>query len=146
MDSCRYCGESIIAGENWYKSLADKNHKACNSCCLKRNSENRHADKLKNPAKHILKNALERAKSQGVPFELSEEDIHIPEECPVLGIPLRFNKGHFRDDSPSLDKFVPELGYVRGNIAVISHKANVMKSNATLAEVKALYHWMSQAA
>lgn len=64
----------------------------------------------------------------------------------MLGIPLAFNEGHVKDDSPSLDKFIPEKGYVRGNVAIISHRANVMKSNATVQEVEALFRWMRSVA
>jgi len=52
----------------------------------------------------------------------------VPEFCPVLGIkivPGRQGKGKATEDnSPSLDKFIPEKGYVPGNIAVISWRAN----------------------
>lgn len=40
------------------------------------------------------------------------------------------------EDSPSIDKVIPELGYVRGNVWVISNKANRIKNNATLEELK----------
>jgi hypothetical protein len=46
--------------------------------------------------------------------------------------------------SPTLDKIIPELGYVRGNIAVISHRANRIKSDATLAEVLKLAAWLEK--
>lgn len=36
----------------------------------------------------ILKNAKQRAKSQGIPFNLTIDDIIIPEKCPLLGTPL----------------------------------------------------------
>ena len=37
---------------------------------------------------HIVKNAKARARTFGVPFEITKEDIVIPEFCPVLGIPI----------------------------------------------------------
>ena len=45
--------------------------------------------------------------------------------------------------SPSLDRIIPELGYVPGNVQVISHQANTMKSNATLKELKAFAAWVA---
>jgi hypothetical protein len=45
------------------------------------------------------------------------------------------------DNSPSLDRYVPSLGYARGNRWVISSKANTMKSNATLEEMVLLGKW-----
>lgn len=79
--------------------------------------------------------AKKRAKEQHLPFELSIEDIQalIPENrvCPVLGIQMQQNGRAFADDSMSLDRLKPELGYVKDNIAVISYLANRIKSNIT---------------
>ena len=125
MNNCRYCGAELTA-ENW----------CCKTCQVK----------------FILRNAKQRALRYGLPFDLTEDDIVIPDRCPVLGIPLVFNEGNFKDDSPSLAQFIPEQGYVRGNVAVISHKANVMKSSATiqevdsLQEVEALLRWVQSVA
>ena len=86
--------------------------------------------------------AKQRAKEKGVPFNLSVTDIEIPEVCPLLGVPLKSRKGQGKHghgpDSPSLDRLKPELGYVPLNVWVISAKANVMKSNASLEELQAL--------
>ena len=84
-----------------------------------------------NPCGLMLKGAKQRAKAQGVPFDLTEADIVIPEVCPVLGIPLARSRGKLSDASPSLDRILPELGYVRGNVAVISYLANALKRAAT---------------
>ncbi len=64
--------------------------------------------------------------------------------CPCLGIELVIGHGHGHpiDGSASVDRIRPELGYVKGNIAVISHRANVIKSSATAEEVKAVSEWM----
>ena len=86
-----------------------------------------------NPVKTLLSMARYRAKRDGIVFDIVESDIVIPSHCPILGIPLHCGAGvggHL-PNSPSLDKIIPELGYVRGNIAVISHKANAMKYNET---------------
>lgn len=47
-------------------------------------------------------------------------------------------------DSPTLDRIVPEKGYVLGNIAVISHKANAIKQNATAEEILRVAIWLKQ--
>lgn len=61
----------------------------------------------------------------------------IPAFCPVLGLPLYRNTGGAAQgpNSPSLDRIDASLGYVRGNVAVISAKANAIKSNATPEEL-----------
>ena len=92
----------------------------------------------KNPVAVLIGAAKARAKKKNVPFDLLPEDIRIPENCPVFGIPLLRGEGIAEDQSPSLDRMVPEKGYVKGNIWVISHRANRIKNNATLAELKQL--------
>lgn len=75
----------------------------------------------------------------GYPCTITEQDVHIPEFCPLLGIPLfRGSRGIHCPNSPSLDKLVPALGYVPGNVLVISYRANSIKQDATLQELKDL--------
>ncbi len=96
----------------------------------------------KDPRKTMVDNARKRARDKGFPFDITFEDVIIPDVCPVLGIPLMVAIGTPTASSPSLDKFIPSKGYVKGNIHVISHKANQMKSNASLQEVELLLQWM----
>lgn len=78
-----------------------------------------------------------RAKEQGLEFNLEISDITIPEICPLLGIPLvAHNSG--QPDSPSLDRINSLLGYVKGNVWVVSMKANAAKNNLTLEEMQLL--------
>ncbi len=95
------------------------------------------------PIKFLLTSTRARAEANGIKFDLKPKDISIPDVCPVLGIPLvRAINGTLTDNSPSLDKFIPQLGYVPGNVFVISSKANRMKSNASIADVEKLLMWM----
>ena len=79
-----------------------------------------------------------RTRKSGLPFTIEVTDIIIPQICPVFKVPLQKNTPF----APSLDRFIPELGYVPGNVHVISRKANTIKSNATLTEMKMLLEWM----
>jgi hypothetical protein len=90
-------------------------------------------------------NAKRRARNAGVPFDLTRDDIPpIPEFCPALGIHLRVNTGSsgFSPNSPSLDRIIPELGYVKGNVQWLSNQANTMKSNATPDELLLFAKWI----
>jgi hypothetical protein len=82
--------------------------------------------------------AKNRAKTKGIPFDIELVDIVIPERCPLLGIPLRHNAKRLHYDSPTLDRIIPSLGYVKGNVQVLSLKANMAKSSLTLEEMKLL--------
>jgi len=82
-----------------------------------------------------LHNAKARAKRDGLPCNISLADIVVPELCPLLGIPLCPGNGKVLPGSPTLDRLVPELGYIKGNILVISFRANTIKQNATPEEL-----------
>ncbi len=56
----------------------------------------------------------------------------------VFGLNKHVGEGKLYDDSPSLDKIIPKLGYVKGNVWVVSNKANRIKSNATIEELELL--------
>jgi hypothetical protein len=73
-------------------------------------------------------------------------DIVIPEVCPVLGIPMFRSKGKVgvKDHSPTLDKLIPELGYVSGNVYVISSRANRIKTDATRSELQAVLAYVEK--
>lgn len=90
-----------------------------------------------NPQKKLYYAAKKRAKEKGLPFNITEKDIIIPEKCPYLDIIFTHNakRGTDRKTVMSLDKIIPELGYVVGNIEVISHRANTMKSASTKEEL-----------
>ena len=85
----------------------------------------------------MLSNAGKRSRRNNLNFNLVLEDIpHIPTLCPILGIPLRQHVGKgASDNSPSLDRVKPALGYVRGNVVVISMRANRIKNNASFKEI-----------
>jgi len=80
--------------------------------------------------------ASRRAKRDGTTFTITPDDIHIPEFCPLLGVRLERGIGIHTSSSPSLDRRVNSRGYVKGNIWVISYRANSWKSNFTLTELK----------
>jgi hypothetical protein len=72
----------------------------------------------------------------GCPFDITVHDIVIPEVCPALKIPIKANLVRMSDSSPSLDKLIPSLGYTKQNIWIISNRANRIKNDSTLAELK----------
>lgn len=91
-----------------------------------------------------LNQCFQRAKKKGLPFDIEPEDIFAPIHCPVFGVELKYGASAADPYSPSFDKLKPELGYVKGNVRVISYKANTMKSNGTKAEVAAVLAYMER--
>ena len=153
---CEYCGKAFQAQR--------KHTRFCCTNCQKRNWEAKNKERflesvkkyrkqaqehikehniqvvLDNPQYYIWRNARYRAKTKNIPFDIEVEDIKIPDVCPVLQLPLKFKvgttKGGASDNSPSLDRVNPSLGYTKGNVRVISYKANRLKSDATLEELE----------
>jgi hypothetical protein len=81
--------------------------------------------------------AKKSARIRQLQFNIEPKDIQIPEFCPVLGIRIEqsLTQGP-SDSSPSLDRIFPERGYVKGNIRVISQRANRIKNDATTGELE----------
>lgn len=93
--------------------------------------------------RYILARAKQRAKVKGLAFDLTLADIIIPPVCPVFGTP--FEVGNHAT-AASIDRIRSELGYVRGNICIISNRANMLKGNACAAELRAVADWLDSVA
>lgn len=91
-----------------------------------------------NPANVMLCSAKRRAAKKGLEFSLTLKDIEIPDQCPLLGIELIVTSGRVSDCTPTIDRIDNSKGYVPGNVWIISHKANTMKSNASLEDLETL--------
>ena len=92
--------------------------------------------RLNNTEFEIWKSAKSRAKRNGMEFGIEVEDVIIPKTCPVFGIPLFVGEGNHTPNSPSLDRLDSAKGYIKGNVFVISHRANCIKRDATAEELR----------
>lgn len=102
-------------------------------------------NRINNPIKYLLKAAKKRSKEDNLPFDLSEDDIVIPQVCPILKIEIKIgNSIKDRDSSPSLDKVIPELGYVKGNVKVISFKANSLKRDGHIEDFENIIKYIKE--
>ena len=102
-----------------------------------------------NPRDVMVINARARAKKGGYPCTIAVTDLEWPIHCPILGLELDYNvtptgtRMHAKRDAfPTLDKRVPELGYVSGNVFVLSAKANRLKQDASIEQLEALLRYM----
>ena len=101
----------------------------------------------KDPVWSMLRRAKARASKEGFDFDLSAEDISpLPTVCPVFGVPLRISEVAQDPNAYSLDRIDNTKGYVRGNVAVMSYRANRLKNDGTAAEHEAIAAWMRAAA
>ena len=91
-----------------------------------------------NLERFMLNHCRASAKARGLAFDLTIEDILIPKMCPLLGIEIRCGEGRVMPHSPTIDRIDSSKGYVRGNVWVVSARANTVKSDATLQELEML--------
>jgi hypothetical protein len=97
--------------------------------------------KLKVQWLHQIKH---RAKSRQLEFDLTIDDLELPSVCPMLGIPLKFNKNGANDDSYSLDRIDNTKGYTKDNVQIISLLANLLKSKGTLDQLIKMGEWAAK--
>ena len=95
----------------------------------------------RNPRNHLVTDARARAKRYGVPADITIADIDWVTHCPVFGIELIYGRtkgAGQRANSATLDRRDNSKGYIKGNVFVISHRANRIKSDATAEELAAV--------
>jgi hypothetical protein len=103
--------------------------------------------RAKNPEWYMHNRAKVRAKAKSIEFNIEVSDVVMPKYCPV------FTKYELKKEpnnektggkpwSPSLDRIDNTKGYIKGNIQVISNKANTMKGNATPEELLQFAFWV----
>ena len=98
----------------------------------------------KNPKAYLIHNAKARAKKKGWEFNLTQKDFEIPSHCPVLGMPLQLTWGEgTKDNKPSLDRIDSSKGYIKGNVQVLSWRANNLKADGSLEEFTKLVEFLS---
>ena len=96
-----------------------------------------------NPTKSLYYSAKRNSVENGIPFEIELSDIVIPEFCPILGIKLDRSKENW-PANPSIDKIIPSLGYIKGNVHVISLRANRIKFDSTIEELKLIVNYLEK--
>lgn len=92
------------------------------------------------PENRLLMSARKRAKEKGLEFNLEITDIVIPSICPVLKVPMVIGT----NTAPSIDRIDSTKGYVKGNIKIISKRANTIKSDGTIEEHQAIIQYMTE--
>ena len=96
----------------------------------------------RSPERQILNRTKCRARKSGTEFNLELKDIIIPTKCPILDIDIFVCEGGMKDNSPSIDRIDNNKGYIKGNIQIISNRANRIKSDSSLEELEKLFYYM----
>jgi hypothetical protein len=88
-----------------------------------------------------IANAKARAKKQGLPFTLAADRVDLPPAtCPCCGEAMKVSsrKGG-KPTSPTLDRLIPEHGYVPGNVVWLCRACNMLKGETTPATLDNVY-------
>ena len=133
---CDWCGKTFNYKGGMVHYNRTKHHYCSRQCQNVKHGLGRRHKQTKRYK--IWCNVKKRAKQKNILFNLDIKDIpQIPEYCPILCIKIKSNTINSPlDSSPSLDRINPKLGYIKGNIRIISNRANRIKSDATLNELK----------
>jgi hypothetical protein len=141
---CSKCGvvkskDQFAKRRNRKSGLASE----CKQCFGITNKRYQISNPIINQTNAMVRNARDRAKDKDLPFDIDHEYIRsiVPSHCPIFGTPLewsvrRGSKSIPLPNSPSLDRIDPSRGYVRGNVWIISNRANTIKSDASHEELK----------
>lgn len=136
---CSCGGEIITVG---YR-LRNGHTKSCG--CLKRKvigDRSRTHGMSKTPEFIMYYDACKRAKKRNLPIDINPQDISIPKFCPVLGLELQSGDGIKSPNTASLDCIDPSLGYIKGNIQVVSWRYNKFKADLKPEELKLIAKWI----
>ena len=136
---CKDCLEEKEVSEFYLTPLGHP-YPRCKYCHNKYSK----AHNKKYPLIKRLYNANRRAEEKSLPFNLTVE--HVEEMwtgyCPVFGTKLDKSAGYGEVGGYQMDRIHPELGYVIGNIAWLSDKANRLKNNMTVDEAEMIFKFL----
>lgn len=116
---CLYCGGELPKGRHKY-------------CC---DNHQVYHSQQRLPYNTKFNRWKATAKASNIQWDLEIDDLDWPKYCSYLDLELNYLSDDKADNIASLDKIVPELGYVKGNVQIISLLANKMKSSATKEQI-----------
>ena len=136
---CEVCKED----KHWteYEGTGDAENDYGTTCkvCRQKSADQKEAEiditqRDRNLESLLLARNRSSAKDKNLAFDITTDDIQVPEKCPYLGTELiRDAKRTTHDfvNVVSLDRIDSSKGYIKGNVEVISLKAKEMKARAT---------------
>lgn len=84
-----------------------------------------------------------KANTKGIPWDLDFGDIYWPTHCPILGMELDYHSAYRAENSPSFDQVDPGKGYTKGNVQILSWRANRIKNDGSAEEHRKIAEWLS---
>lgn len=139
----RYWKRHCTDCKDFYRPTSS-NQKRCSACGLQFNkrfdAKYKIDHRLHRPWQRLAESAKRTAREKNIPYDI--DSIYVAsiwtDTCPILGLKLERGLNVRKETSPSLDRIVPSLGYVRGNVQVISWRANRIKNDASVEELESI--------
>lgn len=90
-----------------------------------------------------------RAKIKKIDFDLDIKYLKkiFPKDyiCPIFKIKMEFDKKSKNTfNSITLDRIIPKLGYIKGNVVFICRKANTIKNDGNSDQILAVGNWLKE--
>jgi hypothetical protein len=142
---CNSCEQSLNLSkfsliEKW--NINSITRDICKKCSKKNaRTEKLNRDWKVDAARLLYSNIKSRCKRIGREFSIEIEDILIPEKCPVFGFELKREDRETWMCAPSVDRIDSSKGYIKGNVTVVSRRANIIKRDATIEELEQLFNY-----
>ena len=118
---------------------------------VKRAKEHKQRNPLLSQSQILCGSARGRSRKNKTPIDLDfiskpniMEWLKHQSRCELCNIEFSIGykgKSGGRSNSPSLDRLIPSLGYVPGNVSLICFRCNAKKSDATFEEYERMYYW-----
>jgi hypothetical protein len=135
---CKECRD--IANSHYREEDREKYNEYCRTKKkLSYSTEKRRISYAKYINQEMFQAAKTRAKNKNIPFTITLEDVIIPESCPVFNVKLDSSD---IQRAPTLDRINNDLGYIKGNVQVISSRANRLKNNGSIDEFEMILAYM----
>jgi hypothetical protein len=103
---------------------------------------------MKQPFHYAFKRLRLRAKQKGIPFDLDEQyliDLWTG-KCAIFNTVLcdPYSTTTQDPNKATVDRVIPEIGYIKGNVKWVSNKANIIKSFGTIEEHENVISYMKE--
>ena len=105
-------------------------------------------DPIGHRAGHVLCTLRDKSVKNNIPFDITKQDLidmqNKSDTCPCCFEPFDFNLNGKNPHSPSVDRVIPELGYVPGNVEMICYECNRRKNSSSIEQIERIIRYMKK--
>ena len=91
-----------------------------------------------------FRNKKNSSSGKGWEWTVEFGDLTWPTHCPILGLELDFFAEMRQENSPSFDRIDPTKGYIKGNVQIMSWRANRIKNDGSALEHRKIAKYLDK--